>query len=60
MVRKYHSYPGKEYWQAVKCILRYLKGTKDIKLCFRIGDIELIGYSDSDFGSDVDDKKIYK
>lgn len=33
------------------------QGTKILKLSFRIGDLDLIGYSDADFGSDVNDRK---
>lgn len=49
---KYQSNLGKENWQAVKCILKYLQGIKNMILYFEINDIELIGYNDVDFESD--------
>jgi hypothetical protein len=33
-VSRYMSNPGKVHWKAVKWILRYLKGTKDVGLLF--------------------------
>jgi len=42
----------------VKRILRYIKGTINHGLTFTTsGDLNLIGYSDSDWGGDVDDRK---
>lgn len=34
VVSRYQSNLGKAHGQAVKGIMRYLKGTKDMKLCF--------------------------
>ena len=43
---------------AVKRILRYLKGTSDYMLCYQgKKDLRLIGYSDADWGGDVDQCK---
>ena len=43
---------------AVKRILRYLKGTSDYMLCYQgKKDLRLIGYSDADWGGDVDQYK---
>ena len=39
VVSRYMDRPGKGHWQAVKWILRYLKGSTNIGLCF---DRELI------------------
>ena len=54
--------PGEEHWKALKWILRYLKGTKD--LCLRYGapvpDMPygaLHGNVDSSWGDDLDDRK---
>ena len=42
----------------VKRILRYLKGTSDYMLCYQgKKDLRLIGYSDADWGGDVDQCK---
>src|SRR2546425_6812648 len=35
VVSRFLSNPGKEHWNAVKWILRYLKGTSKMCLCFR-------------------------
>ena len=50
------SNPRKQHWEAVKWILRYLKGTIHHCLCF--GDnIVLEGFIDADMASDVDSRK---
>ena len=41
----------------MKCILKYLKRTKDIFLVFGNGELQIQGYTDSDFMSDIDDRK---
>ncbi|GJY22389.1 retrovirus-related pol polyprotein from transposon TNT 1-94 [Tanacetum coccineum] len=40
VVSRYMAEPGREHWEAVKRILRYIKGTSDVALCF--GDSDLI------------------
>ena len=46
------------HWKAAKRVLRYLQGTKDHLLTFRRTDnLEVIGYSDSDFASCSDSRK---
>ena len=54
---RYMAMPGKEHWQAVKWILRYLHGTEKHGLLYgrsegRSG--ELWGYVNSDFARDND------
>jgi hypothetical protein len=51
--------PGQEHWKAVKRILRYLKGTKDLKLILGNKDIplKLKAYSDADLGGDLDKRR---
>jgi len=51
------SNPGKKYWKVVKWILRYLKGSSDITLCYDGTDIHLHGYVDFDFAGDVDSQR---
>lgn len=47
--------PGKEHWQAVKRIFRYLRGTSDVGLIYGNDTQCLVtGYSDSDYAGDVD------
>ena len=55
---QYLTIPTKEHWVAVKYVLRYLKGTLDYSLCYRKSDenLTLIGYSDADLASSIDDK----
>lgn len=45
---------------AVKHILKYVKGTLNLGCCYSKGErskFQLIGYSDSDLGGDIDDRK---
>lgn len=58
MLGRYQSNPGLDHWKAAKKVLRYLQGTKDHKLVYKRSDnLEVIGYSDSDFAKCKDDKK---
>ncbi|KAK1558069.1 hypothetical protein QYE76_008359, partial [Lolium multiflorum] len=54
----YQSDPGMEHWTAVKNILKYLKRTKDMFLCYG-GDQELVvtSYTDASWNTDPDDSK---
>jgi hypothetical protein len=52
VVSRYMNNPGKEHWEAVKWILRYLKGTTTHALCFGGSDIVLQGYVDLDMAGD--------
>ncbi|MCO5562840.1 hypothetical protein L7F22_016475 [Adiantum nelumboides] len=45
------------HWDAVKSIMRYLKGTKNKCLCYGKGPLELKGFCDSDMAGDVDTRK---
>nr|GEW86253.1 retrovirus-related Pol polyprotein from transposon TNT 1-94 [Tanacetum cinerariifolium] len=52
VMSRYIHNPGKMHWEAVKCILRYLIGTSNIRLSFEKGRAspnEVVGYVDSDF-----------
>ena len=57
MVSKYQSEPGKEYWIVVKHILKYLNRMRDYMLVYQDESLEPIGYTDSDFPSDIDSRK---
>ena len=46
-----------EHWKAVKCILKYLRRTKDLLLVYGGNSLKVEGYTDSSFQSDVDDSK---
>ncbi|XP_061993366.1 receptor-like kinase TMK3 [Rosa rugosa] len=54
VVSRYTSNPGKQHWEAVKWIMRYLRGTTDMSLCFKRGSAELQGYVDADLAGDYD------
>lgn len=57
LVSRYQSNPGQKHWIAVKRILAYLKGTADYSLCYQGGNMHLIGYTDADWGGDLDERK---
>jgi hypothetical protein len=62
LVSRFLEEPHEEHWAAVKHIMRYVAGTVDYGLCYRIkekgGDqAQLLGFGDSDFAGDVDDRK---
>ena len=57
VISQYQSDPGDSHWMAVKHVLKYLKGTKDKFLVYGDGDLQVRGYADSDFQSDLDDRK---
>jgi len=57
LVSRYQSNPGQTHWKDVKRILRYLRGTVDYKLCYQGSDLQLVGYSDADWGGDLDERK---
>ncbi|KAK0585927.1 hypothetical protein LWI29_036421 [Acer saccharum] len=57
VVSRYMSNPGKLHWEAVKWILRYLRGTTERCLTFRRDELKLEGYVDSNFAGEVDHKR---
>nr|GEU62814.1 reverse transcriptase domain-containing protein [Tanacetum cinerariifolium] len=57
VVSRYMAKPSREHWEAVKRILRYLKGTLDAALCFEESDFTVKGYVDSDYACDLDESK---
>ncbi|KAI9188574.1 hypothetical protein LWI28_025413 [Acer negundo] len=54
VVSRYMSNPGKQHWETVKWILRYLRGATEKCLTFRKDKLKLKGYVDSDFAGEVD------
>ncbi|KAK1649198.1 hypothetical protein QYE76_067003 [Lolium multiflorum] len=58
LTSRYQSDPGMEHWTTVKNILKYLKRTKDMFLCYG-GDQELVvtSYTDASWNTDPDDSK---
>ena len=58
MLGRYQSNPDIDHWTVVKKVMRYLQGTKNYMFTFRRSDqLEVIGYSDSDFAGCVDSRK---
>jgi hypothetical protein len=61
IISRYAAKNNKEVWQCIKGVLRYLKGTRDLKLKFtRNESYEHIihGYADSDYiGGDLEDPR---
>ena len=57
VVSRFMSNPGMEHWNAVKWILRYLKGTTTKALCFKGSNAALSGFVDSDLAGDIDSQR---
>ena len=55
---KFSSHPTAKHWTGVKRIMRYLKGTTNLGLFYsKEKSSKCVGYSDSDWGGDLDDRK---
>ena len=46
---RFQSNPILEHWVAVKAILKYLRRTKDLIFTYGGGDLQLTGFTDSNF-----------
>ena len=59
LVSRFMSNPSKEHWAAVQWVLRYLVGTQSVGLVFKKSaeKFRVEGYSDSDFGGDLDRRR---
>eukprot|EP00253_Pinus_taeda_P022625 PITA_22625 len=57
VVSRFLANPRKQHWQAVKWILRYLKGTSHYCLCFGHDKTVLEGFTDVDMAGDMDTRK---
>ncbi len=56
IVSKFNSEPTEAHLTAVKRIFRYLKGTLDLVLQYKSTGRPLLGYSDADWESDLDNR----
>jgi hypothetical protein len=58
-VSKYMANSGKQHWDAVKWIFRYLKGITDYNITFvrQKSDLSVVGYIDADYARDLDDRR---
>lgn len=56
---RFSQNPSQQHWNAVKRVFRYLAGTVNLGIHFRSNANEpfLLGYSDSDFAGDIDQRK---
>jgi hypothetical protein len=58
MIARFMENPVESHMMAAKRILRYVKGTLELGILYKKGEqIDLIAYSDSDYGGDIDDIK---
>ena len=57
VVSRFMSRLGKQHWEVVKWILRYLKGSSSTCLCFISASLKLQDYVDADFTGDIDSRK---
>ncbi|KAL9818308.1 putative RNA-directed DNA polymerase [Arabidopsis thaliana] len=58
LVSRFMSRPGEMHWEAVKWLLRYLKGSRDLNLVLTKGaNLEVQGYCDSDHAADLDKRR---
>ena len=56
VVSRYNSSPTVAHFSAVKRILRYLKGTINLSLQYKVTGQEIIGYSDADWANDLNNR----
>jgi hypothetical protein len=56
ILSRFLNNPGKAHWEAAKRVLKYVKGTADLKLTYKRKEEEpkLRGYVDSDFAGCID------
>ncbi|KAK8948464.1 hypothetical protein KSP39_PZI005002 [Platanthera zijinensis] len=60
VVSRFMHDPGQGHWQAVKWILRYLKGTVDVGLVYERQQSSVglcMSYTDSDYAGDIDRRR---
>ena len=59
LLSQFNENPGLDHWKAAKRVLRYLKGTKNMKLVFRRIEEKLVGFADADWANAMDDRRSY-
>jgi hypothetical protein len=57
VVSRYMENPGKENWEAVKWVLRYLRGTRSYSITYDGSRDSVCGYVDSYFAGDLDKRR---
>ena len=48
---------GKKHWESVKGIMRYLKGTRNMHICFGSKEACVEDYMDADYARDLDKRR---
>jgi hypothetical protein len=57
MLSKFVSAPTRTHWETAINVVGYLKGTRDTGICLgKTTGREVVGYADSDWGNDIDDR----
>ena len=54
---RFNSNPRTEHWTAAKGVLRYLKGTINYHLRLQCTDLNLTGFADANWASDIDNRR---
>ncbi|XP_073154038.1 secreted RxLR effector protein 161-like [Henckelia pumila] len=60
LVSRFMSKPSREHWKAVQWLMKYLKGTSELKLKYSdsaSNTCVVAGYCDSDYGADLDKRR---
>jgi hypothetical protein len=59
MVSKYMANSGRQHWDVVKCIFRYVKCTIEYGITFvrQKSDLSVVSYIDADYIGDLDDRR---
>eukprot|EP00253_Pinus_taeda_P003453 PITA_03453 len=57
VVSRFMENPGKEHWQVMKWVLRYLRGTSDHCIVFNGSEGSVCGYVDVDYAGDLDKRR---
>ena len=54
---KFSACPSTQHWDALKHLIKYIKGTKNLRLTYNGNMTDMTGYSDSDFAGDINTRK---
>lgn len=57
IVRRYMTNPQIKNWEAIKWLLRYLRGTLSMSICFMKTSVPLQGFANADLAGDFDNRK---
>ena len=57
VVSRYMTNPSGEHWKTMKKILRYIRRTSNVALCYGESEFTFRGYVDLDFVRDLDKRK---